>query len=169
MNNRGNERRRIQRILTSQPIIARIGAKRVTVMDLSLTGAKVAHDESIGRVTEGCVLEFDWDGQKIALRCEIRRTQLQRSANPAASRTFFHSGLHFVETTNDSGRALRGFVEHQVMRAIDDQKASARLPISATPVPTGRTNSTVIRHETTWKSGTGSEARPQEIGFTILV
>ena len=164
MVNRQSERRRIQRIHTAQPIVARIGSKRVTVVDLSLTGAKIAHEDSIGRVTEMCVLEFDWEGRRIALRCEIRRTQLQRSANPAATRTSFHSGLLFVEAMEESGRALRSFVEYHVIRALQEQKAggdsihTAQIPI--------RGNSTVIRHDlepTAWNAG---EAKP-EVGFAI--
>jgi hypothetical protein len=167
MINRQGERRRIQRIRTSQPIIARIGSKRVAVIDLSLTGAKVAHEDAIGRVTESCVLEFDWEGQKIALRCEIRRTQIQRSANPAASRTMFHSGLLFVEGLGDSGRALRRYVEHQVIRAIEERKSGAASASVPLPDQVGHPASTLIRHDLETNSWKTAANAPQEVGFTI--
>jgi hypothetical protein len=173
MVNRQRERRRIQRIHTLQPIIARIGAKRVAVVDLSLTGAKVAHEDSIGRVTESCVLEFDWDGHKIALRAEIRRTQIQRSANPSASRTIFHSGLRFIEAIGDSGKSLRSYVEDQVMRALDEHKANARAMAATGPQLSVRGPSTLIRHEIpdgVWNGNMPNASVPearQEVGFAI--
>jgi hypothetical protein len=165
------ERRRIQRVRTAQVLMGRIGAKRVAVIDLSLRGARVAHEDAIGRITDTCLLEIEWDGHRISLRCQIRRTQIQKTAAPGATRTLYHSGLVIVEAIEDSSAALRHFIEYQVMRALDEQKANAHGIPSIAPLTWPlRPPSALVRHELTdsgWHVTVTSEAQQPDDGFTV--
>lgn len=151
--------------------MGRIGAKRVAIVDLSLRGARVAHEDSIGRVTNVCLLEAEWDGQRIALRCEIRRTQIQKTPTSGTTRTLFHSGLVIVDAIEESAVALRHFIQHQVERALDEQKANAHgVPPYAPQTYPIQCPSSFARHELTgggWKTTTTTSAEQPYGGFTV--
>ncbi len=171
MAERVDERRRIQRVGSAQALIGRIGARRVAVIDLSLSGVRVAHEESIGRVTDTCLLDIEWDGHRIALRCEIRRTQIQKTPTTGTTRTLFHSGLVIVEAIEESAVALRNFIQYQVERALDEQKANAHgiPPYSPQTYPI-RPPSSFARHiltEGAWKITTTASPEQPEDGFTV--
>lgn len=166
---RETERRRIQRINPPDPMLGRIGARRVAVLDLSLTGVRIAHEEPIGRVTQRCTIDLEWDGDRLQLDCEIRRTQIQPAASGSA-KPIYHSGLRIVEALNDSGAVLRRFVEAQVLRALDEQKANARGIPPVAPRVSIRRATGFVRHELVggrWKEVTTSDPSQPEIGFTI--
>ncbi len=173
MAERIQERRTLQRVNSSQTLMGRIGAKRVAIVDLSLRGARVAHEESIGRVTDFCLLEVEWDGHRIALRCEIRRTQIQKTPTTGTTKALFHSGLLIVEAIEESAVALRYFIQHQVERALDEQKANAHgFPPYAPQTYPLRPPSSFSRHQLTesgWKTTTTANAEQPADGFTVSI
>jgi hypothetical protein len=59
------ERRRVQRVRLIEPLRGTIGASRVFVIDVSLRGIRVAHQEPIGRPGDKVTLQTQWDGSTL--------------------------------------------------------------------------------------------------------
>lgn len=108
-----------------EPLPARYGELRVAVIDLSLRGFRIAHED---RLAPGDVrtLTIDWHGSQIAIGCSVVRSVLARLAKAAGERSLYHSGLMVVETSRESFERLRELIAERVMRALDEQKANAR-------------------------------------------
>jgi hypothetical protein len=165
------ERRRLQRVRLIQPLRGAIGTSRIFVVDLSLRGLRVAHQDPIGKVGETVQVKFDHDGRPVTLRAEIRHTSLFRAAETASSRATYHSGLAVSSTTETAAHAMREIVFSHVLRALDEQKANARgLPaVSPQSFQTGKT-STYVRHEFvlgTWRTTSTADPKQPERGFTV--
>src|SRR5213075_3196580 len=88
--------RRVQRIHLPQPLIARFGASQVTVIDISILGARIEHHTPL---TAGAFsrLAFTWEGEEIVTECRIARSRLERFSTGANGMTICHSGLEFVD------------------------------------------------------------------------
>jgi hypothetical protein len=165
------ERRRLQRVRLIQPLRGVIGQARIFVVDLSLRGLRVAHQDAIGRVGENVLLKFEYEGRSVTIRCDIRHTALFRPAETASGRATYHSGLEVSSATESAAGTLRDIVVTHVLRALDEQKANARgLPaVSPQSFQTGKT-STYVRHEFilgTWRTTATSDAKQPERGFTV--
>lgn len=165
------ERRRVQRVGLPQPLRATIDGTRIFIVDLSLRGLRVLHQDDIGHVGANGTVVTNWDGHRIELHCRIVRTTLHRSAEYSSTRTQYHSGLAITEAAGTSAETLRRFIAHHVERALDEQKANARgiPPLAAQSVQTGAP-ATFVRHEYAggnWREVmTPTPAQP-ESGFTI--
>lgn len=166
------ERRRVQRVRLTQPLRATIDGVRVFILDLSLQGLRVMHQDDIGQVNDAAVLlRAEWDGTRIELRCRIVRTALHRAADGKSGRPLYHSGLAVTEAVGASDLTLRRLIEHHVERALDEQKANARgiPPLAAQSTQTGAPT-TYVRHEYTlgrWREVMTPTAAQPESGFTI--
>ncbi len=166
------DRRRLQRVALSQPLRATIDGTRIFLVDVSLRGLRVLHQDDIGRVGAVSTVVTNWDGHRIELRCRIVRTTLHRAAEQATSRKQYHSGLAILEAVGNSVETLRHFIEHHVERALDEQKANARgIPprLAAQSVQTGAPV-TFVRHEYSlgqWREVMTATAAQPESGFTI--
>lgn len=161
----------MQRVRLTQPLRATVDGTRIFIVDLSLHGLRVMHQDDIGSVGASVVVRAEWDGVRIELHCKIVRTALHRAADGARGRALYHSGLSIAQTAGASDITLRRLIEHHVERALDEQKANARgiPPLAAQSIQTGAPT-TYVRHEYTlgrWREVmTPTPAQP-ESGFTI--
>lgn len=165
------ERRRLQRVRLIQPLKGVIGQTRIFVVDLSLRGLRVAHQDVIGKVGETIVVKFDYEGRSVTVRCEVRHSSIFRAPENASSRATWHSGLAVTSANETAAQTLRDIVVTHVLRALDEQKANARgLPaVSPQSFQTGKTN-TYVRHEFilgAWRTTTTADPKQPERGFTV--
>jgi hypothetical protein len=165
------ERRRVQRVRLIEPLRGTIGAARIFVIDASLRGLRVAHQDTIGEVGDPCPLRCEWEGRRIEMTCEIVRTQVHRAADAHSSRALYHSGLEIRQISASSSIALRSIVESHVARAMDEQRANARgIPaIAAQSFQTGNARH-FVRHELVrghWREIATADSSQPENGFTV--
>ncbi|HVE72253.1 MAG TPA: PilZ domain-containing protein [Thermoanaerobaculia bacterium] len=165
------ERRRVQRVRLPQPLRATVDGVKAFIVDISLTGVRVMHQDELGSGPTECRLRAEWDGFPFELRCTVVRTTLHQAAN-ATGRSLYHSGMIIVSASDTSMLTLRKLIEHHVERALDEQKANARgvpPPLAAQSMQTGAPSS-FVRHELTmgrWREiMTPTNAQPEQ-GFTI--
>ena len=165
------DRRRVQRVTLLEPLRGTVGAVRVFVVDLSLSGVKVAHRESIGRIGEIVVLRSEWEGHPIELHCVVIYTRSQRGATSAMSAQLHHSGLTIRETRGTTTQTLRTIIESHVSRAIDEQKANARgIPPAAVQWTPAAKSRHYVRHELLhgrWREVATSDPTQPDNGFTL--
>lgn len=167
------ERRRVQRVRLATPLRGTIGPIRIFIVDLSLRGLRVAHQESIGAIGDRCALRAEWDGRQIDLTCTIVRTAIHRAADAHSARTLYHSGLAMGQVNAASAMALRAIIEHHVALALDEQKANARgVPaVAAQSFQTGNARH-FVRHELIlgrWREVATTDPTQPENGFTVAV
>ena len=120
------ERRRYQRASLVRPHPARVGVARVYILDLSLNGARIAHQGTLPSPGQECVLAFEWESVPIELRCEVTRNTLERLAKSTAEKSVYHAGLRITDADRQSRATLREMIAALVARALDEQKANAR-------------------------------------------
>lgn len=154
-----------------EPLPARIDAQRVFILDVSRTGMRVAHQETIGAVGDQRIIEFEWEGRRLALECTLRHSQVQRIGTAAYARSIYHSGVTIVATSPGSEEVLRQMIERHVERALDEQKANARgIPaLAAQSFQTGKAKE-YVRHVWSggrWHAATTTDARQPANGFTL--
>ena len=106
-----DDRRVFQRLQLSQPLDGWLGDYAVRLVDVSVTGAQVEHDEPIpdGRA----LLRFWWSGEEIEITSEVVR------------RDDGASGLRFIEE-NESLRRFIAASATAVLRAQEANAAGAR-------------------------------------------
>src|SRR5882724_2390843 len=115
------QRRRDQRASLARPQPARVGVARVYIIDISLNGARIAHQGTLPPAGRECALAFDWEGDPIELRCEVTRNVLERLAKSTAEKSVYHAGLSIVDADRLSRGALRKMIAALVARALDEQ------------------------------------------------
>lgn len=117
--------RRVQRIHLAQPIVARLGASRVAVIDLSILGARIEHHTPLVTGSHSH-LSFEWDGEEIAAECRIVRSRLERFSVGADGLTVYHSGIEFDNLGPRSTQVLKRMIGAYITRALEEQKLNAR-------------------------------------------
>lgn len=117
--------RRVQRIHLAPPLIARLGATQVVLVDVSTLGARIEHHTPLTTGHEGR-LAFLWDDESIAVDCKIVRSRLERFSVGADGLTVYHSGLEFDNVTAATKGQLKKMIERFITRALDEQKLNAR-------------------------------------------
>ena len=165
------ERRRVQRVRLLEPLRGTLDSVRVFVVDLSLRGVRVAHQDGIGDIGDLVALRCEWEGRRIEAMCSVVRTQVHRAGDARNARTLYHSGLELQQVSASAGIALRSIVETHIARALDEQKANARgIPaIAAQSFQTG-TARHFVRHELIlgrWREIATTDATQPENGFTV--
>jgi hypothetical protein len=160
------ERRRLQRVHLLEPLPGRIEGRRVFVLDLSRTGLRVAHQESLGVPGDRLLIEFEWDARPVAIECRLTHSQIHGGA-----RTVYHSGLTIIAAPPRSADVLREVIAWHVERALDEQKANARgIPaVAARSYQTGVARD-FIRHVYAagrWHEVQTTDAKQPIHGFTI--
>lgn len=158
------DQRRLQRVTLLDPVRGTLGAQRIYLLDASLSGLKIAHQEAIGAVGTSSILRAQWDGRTIELKCIVVRSE-------AKSKTLFHSGLAIASALGDSAAVLRDLIEAHVARALDEQKANARGVAALNPqsFQTGRAPH-FVRHELLigrWRETVTMDNAQPESGFTV--
>ncbi len=168
---RREERRRYQRITLPAPLRGTIGPVRVFVIDLSLGGARVAHQEPLPKPGGSCTLRFEGNAGTIVLPCVVVRTVVFRPAKSANERGVHHSGLQVTAEDSWVIQPLRDLITYYIERAMDEQKANARgIPATAAlSFQTGKGNE-FLRFELTkgsWRRTPTKETRQPMNGFTV--
>ncbi len=117
--------RRVERVRLAQPLVARLGATQVVLVDLSVLGARVEHHVPLaaGAFSK---LTFEWEGRALTLGCRIVRSRLERFSVGANGLTVYHSGLEFDRLPNESAKHLRQILCGFITRALEEQKLNAR-------------------------------------------
>jgi len=114
------ERRRIQRIRLDRTVRGRLSGMRVSILDLSTTGARVEHSFplSSGRRLR---LDFLWEEELISLQCDVTRCIVAGQRN-GASAVGYSSGLQFCEPALTSRESLKNIISEIVMRDLESLK-----------------------------------------------
>jgi hypothetical protein len=117
--------RRVQRIHLPQPLVARLGASQVILVDISLLGARIEHNTPL---TAGAFsrLSFSWDDHEITAECRIARSRLERFSTGPHGMTIYHSGLEFEQMPEPDRASLKRMIESFITRALEEQKLNAR-------------------------------------------
>lgn len=117
--------RRVQRVHLAQPLVARLGATDVVLVDISVLGARVEHHVPLmaGAYSR---LSFAWDDRPIALECRIVRSRLERFSAGADGLTVYHSGLEFQDVPPAIKARLKEMIGGFISRALEEQKLNAR-------------------------------------------
>lgn len=147
-----------------------VGEQKIFVLDVSLLGLRIAHQEPLGNLRDECRLIFEWQGGRIELRCRIVRSELQRPAS-GPSRTVYHSGLEIVFAHPLSREHLAALIHDHVSRAVDEQKANAQgvPPAAAMHFQSGVAKS-FVRHDFirgVWQTTQTNDPTQPMSGFTI--
>lgn len=166
-----DERRHYGRVMPVQKIRGLAGSAVVYVVDLSMTGLRVAHQDDLPAVGATCVVTFNWEGRRLTMRCEVRRTIVAKAATTKFEKTLYHTGLAILAKDPLADRTLRDIIESCVSRALDEQKANARgVPaIAAQSFQTGKGDN-LIRCELRagqWVRTNTQDSRQPENGFTV--
>jgi PilZ domain-containing protein len=117
--------RRVQRVHLAHPLVARLGAARVVLVDISVLGARVEHHEPIAAGTKA-TLSFTWDDEEIETQCRIVRSKLERFAGGADGLTVYHAGLEFLALSKETKARLKSLIGRFIARALEEQKLNAR-------------------------------------------
>lgn len=165
------QRRKFQRVALVRPLVARIGATRVYLIDASLHGVRVAHQGNIPAEWSKCTITFEWEGTSIALECRVTRSTLQKLARETTEKSVYHAGLEIVRAEKGAMTALRDMIATIVARALDEQKANARgIPaIAAQTFQTGK-GTLFLRcelFEGKWRQSETTRPEQPMDGFTI--
>jgi hypothetical protein len=110
----------------ARPIVARVGAARVFLLEVSLNGVLVAHQGNIPPEGATGVVMFEWDGIAVALECQIIRSTLQKMARSANEKSVYHAAMEIIRASDTAMKTLRDMITEVVARALDEQKANAR-------------------------------------------
>jgi hypothetical protein len=166
-----DERRQYGRVTPVQRIRGTVGKVVVYVLDVSLAGARVAHQDPLPAIGGTDVLTFDWEGRRFTAPCEVRRTRVEKPAKSEFDKSLYHTGL-FLTVDATSEQILRDIVASSVARALDEQKANANgIPaVAAQSVQTGKGDD-FVRYELragSWsRTATREPRQPHGEGFTI--
>lgn len=161
----------MQRVRLFQPLRGSIGDQKIFVLDVSLLGLRIAHQEPLSAgIDSECRISFEWQGGRIDLRCRLVRSVVHRPEN-GPTRAVYHSGLEIVFAAAQSREHLANLIHDHVARALDEQKANARgLPaISPQYVHTGGARG-FVRHDLIrgeWRTMQTTDSTQPMSGFTI--
>jgi hypothetical protein len=168
----GPDKRQYQRIVPLRPIPARVGTARVYILDMSVTGLRIAHQMTLGG-GELFELKFEWEGRQVVLFCKVVHNRLAKRAKDDSEKSTYHAGVAIADALGESDVALREIIAAHVARALDEQKANARgIPaLAAQSFQTGKT-STYLRCEIVegaWRMSETSRPDQPTNGFTVSI
>lgn len=165
------ERRRYQRITLPAPLRGTIGPVRIFVVDVSLGGLRVAHQDPLPKLGASCTVRFEGNAGTIVLPCIVIRTVVFREGKTSSDRTTYHTGLQITAEDRWAIQPLRDLITYYIERAMDEQKANARgIPATAAlSFQTGRAGD-FVRFEFAngaWRRTPTKDARQPLNGFTV--
>jgi hypothetical protein len=165
------ERRGFQRATLIRPLAGRVGTARVFVLDVSLSGFRIAHQGNVPAEGSNCTLSFDWESMPLTIECRVTRSTLHKLAKSATEKSVYHAGLHIVRASKESMRTVREMIATLVARALDEQKANARgIPAVAAQTFQSGKGSQFIRWEFLngeWRHAETTRPDQPVNGFTI--
>jgi hypothetical protein len=103
-----DERREFQRLHLTKPIDGWFGDFSVLIVEVSVSGAKIVHDEDIPKGARG-LLRFTWRGTDVEILTQITRSDGARS------------GVHFL----DHSASLRELITSSANEVLLAQQANA--------------------------------------------
>ncbi|MEO8216398.1 MAG: PilZ domain-containing protein [Acidobacteriota bacterium] len=112
------DRRRVQRIRLEQPLRGHLSGMRVSVLDVSTTGARIEHSFPLS-TDRTLRLHFIWQDQDVTLECHVTRCTTEQARGTLR---VYNSGLDFVEGAGGSKRILVGMITDFVTRDLDRLK-----------------------------------------------
>lgn len=120
--NSHQERRKVQRIRFKLPLAGTLPTGSISIVDLSISGAKVEHDFPIpaGRTVR---LDFLLRGERISLSCSVIRCRLERNGS---NRTAYSSGLRFASDAELNTSPLRRLLADIVGRDLEERRKQRR-------------------------------------------
>jgi hypothetical protein len=144
----------------------------VYVLDLSLEGVRLAHQDALPPVGRGGLLTFEWEGRRFRAQCEVRWTAVAKQARTEFEKSLHHSGLAITSKDELADHILREIVQHCVTRALDEQKANAQgIPATAAQsLQTGQSGDEFLCCELRqgkWTKTRTREGRQPLDGFTV--
>lgn len=166
-----DERRQYGRVTPVQRIRGAMGNVVVYVLDVSLAGVRVAHQDPLPPVGGTATLTFEWEGRRFRALCEVRRTRAEKVARSQFEKSLFHTGLLVLTKDPNAEGILRDIVQACVARALDEQRANANgIPaLAAQSFQTGKGDELIrceFRAGAWTKTSTREPQQPAE-GFTI--
>lgn len=166
-----DERRQFARVTPVQRIRGTVGNVIVYVLDVSLAGVRVAHQDPLPPIGGTGTLTFEWEARRFQAPCEVRRTKTEKPARSQFEKPLYHSGLFIPTKDSNSEAILRDIIQSCVARALDEQRANAQgIPaIAAQSFQTGKGDE-FIRCELRangWTKTTTRDAKQPADGFTI--
>lgn len=117
--------RRVQRVHLAQPLVARLGAAHVVLVDLSILGARVEHHTPLA-AGGNSRLTFTFENHDLALECRIVRSRLERFSVGTDGLTVYHSGLEFQSADETMRARLKTIIGRFIAAALEEQKLNAR-------------------------------------------
>ncbi len=143
----------------------------VYVMDLSLSGLRLAHQDPLPAIGQTVQVTFEWEGRRFTGTCEMRRTKTEKPARSQFEKPLYHSGVVILSRDSMGERVLRDIIAACVSRALDEQRANAQgIPaIAAQSVQTGKGDEFLrceLRANGWTKTPTRDAQQPKE-GFTV--
>lgn len=170
MLHRPQERRRYGRVQLTPPLRGDFDVTHVTVVEMSVIGARIAHE---GRLPRSGThrLRITWKENTIEFECEVVRSTVIRLAKKAGESTLYESGLRLTAAFGKSEDLLRELIADHVLQGINEQIANARgvSPLSVTSYQSEKSGKyRRCEHiDGVWrKSDTTSPEQPEN-GFTI--
>lgn len=153
--------RRVQRIHLARPLIARLGAVQVVLVDVSMLGARIEHHTPLS-TGHTAPLAFRWDEEEIDVGCRIVRSRLERFSVGADGLTVYHSGLEFVGPSSATKAQLKKMIELFITRALEEQKLNARgvVPQTVEHMPIFRYGGQLTSNQKDIAETAGSSALP---------
>lgn len=118
-----NDRRRFQRMKLGKPLLAMLDGQSALILDVGMTGAFLEHYGAV-MIGDKFTLSFRWKGDEIKFGCEVRRTNVIRSAEGSQA-TVSHSAVAFVQNFGDGPAKLADMMGTFVGRVLAAQKANA--------------------------------------------
>ncbi len=101
------DRRRFQRIRPPQPVRGTVGFAHIYVLDASLGGFGVLHENILPSPGDICRVEISSELGPITLDCEVVRTVHHTPQQNAFGKPLFQSGLRVVAADHQSALRLR--------------------------------------------------------------
>ena len=124
MARQGIDRRRFQRLLFQEPIVAQFGGVEVEIVDFSLHGARVIDLQALPRGKTGN-LSFLWLGEKMSIPAEVVRCRIERQTRDSG-KNIYSIGLRYTDPEGEGASRLKDVISDRVKRAVEEQVANAR-------------------------------------------
>lgn len=159
------ERREFQRLPLPEGISADFGGKRVRLIEIGVSGARIEHrdHESVGRTAR---LAFDWENESIALDGEIVRSV--PAPDGQGQTGVHHSGVVFVGADESSAEALRRALSSAVLRRLGQQAPHNGIAdYDDTLRPGDAMFLTYTFEDGVWKKRRAFLPEQPEVGFTV--
>lgn len=127
----GHERREFQRLTLDPPVPGTFGTTAVNLMEVGVLGSRIHHAEPLDQ--EFAELRFSYNGEEIAMKCEVVRKIAGQSKYPGSG---VESGVRFLAAIGESGDRLRTMLGELVSKELNLRRHT---PVEATAIDGDKT------------------------------